>query len=514
MKKKISVLGTKFIDEVGHEVVLHGINMVCKDKSRNYIGDYTKDDFQMLKSWGFNIIRFGIFWDGVEPEPGRYNDSYLEKIASIIELAEQNDLVVYLDMHQDLFSCLYSDGAPKWATLTEGIEHIKTELWSESYLLSPAVQTAFDRFWQNEKASDGIGIQDHFIHMWQHIAAYFKDTPTIIGYDLFNEPFPGSVVNGIMGDLIQTLGSLMKEEPGCNDVNEEMIMNMWLDQESKLSLLNQFNDTEVYQKIVSSIASIPQEFDKQILTPFYQAVGDAIRSVDPYALLFLEANYFSNAGVPCNISPVKTASGQIDPYQIYSAHGYDLMVDTSLYDVSSFERLDVIFETHKKVQEALQIPILIGEWGCFPDAGEAQLAQANYLKQLFDRMQMSDTYYDFSHIKNNLITNALIRPYPMHVVGSISSYQYQEVSNNSDSVSKDKSYFECKFVEGTALGESIFFIPNINSISHIDVLPDDSGSKFLPCEGNLKADSGEKPGYLIVKTSPIGSERTVKIYFN
>ena len=146
-KKPITTDGKLFKDLQGRHILLHGINMVCKEIETNHIGNYTDEDFFNLKKWGFNVIRLGIFWDSVEPLPGIYDDQYLLQIDKLITLAAKNDIYVFLDMHQDLFSCKYADGAPEWATLIDGMEHIATDLWSESYLISPAVQTAFDNFW-------------------------------------------------------------------------------------------------------------------------------------------------------------------------------------------------------------------------------------------------------------------------------------------------------------------------------------------------------------------------------
>ncbi len=38
--KKILVKNDKFIDQNGRELILRGINMVCKDKAQNFLGNY------------------------------------------------------------------------------------------------------------------------------------------------------------------------------------------------------------------------------------------------------------------------------------------------------------------------------------------------------------------------------------------------------------------------------------------------------------------------------------------
>lgn len=491
-RKQISTSKLKFVDKEGRQVILHGINMVCKEREQNYIGNYTNDDFQMLKQWGFNVIRLGIFWDGIEPVPGCYDEEYLKKIDEIIAMASQHELAVYLDMHQDLFSCKYSDGAPEWATLTEGTEHVTTELWSESYLLSGAVQRAFDEFWNDSKASDGVGIQEHFIRMWKHIAKRYAFNSAVIGYDFFNEPFPGSAANLVMMSLMEVL----KEQMG-GEMDEEALMALWLDQENKQQLLNRFNDKEKYRAIVNAIEPSLQQFDQSVLSAFYQKIGSAVREVDQQTLLFLEANYFCNTGVASHTMPIVDATGAQDEFQVFSPHGYDLMVDTQLYEQSSTHRLEVIFEAHKKVQDRLQMPVLVGEWGCFPNAGDAELLQAQFLMELFSQNLFSDTYFDFSHIKNNQVLDALVRPYPMNVAGELLSYSY-DVKNK---------VFQCKVREQLHKSYHRFFVPDVDAIESIEFIPSsvltDTEYRTEYCneqKNEVKNKEENKAGYLIIAT--------------
>jgi endoglycosylceramidase len=490
-KKLISTQGTKFIDIQGRQTILHGINMVCKDKERNYIGDYKEEDFVTLKQWGFNVIRLGIFWDGVEPTPGEYNDKYLSEIERLIELAKKNNLYVFLDMHQDLYSCKYSDGAPEWATITHGQEHTKTDLWSESYLLSRAVQVAFDNFWNNREAADGVGIQDHFINMWRHIATRYKDNTNVIGYDILNEPFMGSEVNHLVPALLSMIGDMLAEsEP----VAMEELMERWLDPVKKLDLLSLLSDKDLYLKLVRETEGISQHFEKTFLNDLYTKTGRAIREVDEETILLLEANYFSNTGMRSSISPIVELDGTQVKYQAFSPHGYDLLVDTEMYNLSSNKRIDVIFETHKSVQEDLQLPMLVGEWGCFPNASEEQLGQAYYLTGLFEKYLSGDTYYDFSHIYHNRIIKAISKSYPMKVAGDIISY-----SNNYS-----ERNFACTIRENKTTGSSVIYVPDLLSIGEISVEPYEKGYTLEKIEGC-------NSGYINIPASELPLTRT--IYF-
>ncbi|MGV2806536.1 cellulase family glycosylhydrolase, partial [Clostridium perfringens] len=130
------------------------------------------------------------------------DDAYLSRIKQQVVWAEQNDLYVFLDMHQDLYSLLYGDGAPAWAPLSDDLPHVTGHIWSDAYLESPAVNRALDHFWRNTSASDGIGLQDHYAAMWKHAAQFMADCPNIIGYDMMNEPYPGTSGQEVLGTII------------------------------------------------------------------------------------------------------------------------------------------------------------------------------------------------------------------------------------------------------------------------------------------------------------------------
>lgn len=376
--KEICVLGRDFVDKSGAPVRLCGINMVCKDRNCNHIGNYTDEDFKYLKELGMNVIRLGIFWESIEPEPGIYDDAYLLKLDGIIAKAKKNGIYTFLDMHQDLYGSCFEDGAPKWATLTEGKEHIRTELWSESYLMSRAVQVAFDNFWNNTPASDGIGLMDHFINAWRHVAGHYANEPYVIGYDFFNEPFCGSVVN----EILPIIGAVSAKLDAGIATEKDLF------------------------EAIETIEPVTAHFEEEYLNRFYEKAVSAVREVDPESLAFLETNYFSNAAVASHIQGVRY-NGELLKNQVYAPHGYDIFVDTDKYEDTDTSRVDLIFEAHRQTAEKLGMPMLVGEWGCYPNAGDNQVAQALHLKELFKNIGASDTYFDFSHLRGNRVEKAL-----------------------------------------------------------------------------------------------------------
>src|SRR3954453_13065535 len=70
--------GRWITDAHGRVVFIHAVNMVYKRPPYypRAIG-FGADDAQFLHRHGFNGVRLGVIYKGVEPHPGRYDDAYL-----------------------------------------------------------------------------------------------------------------------------------------------------------------------------------------------------------------------------------------------------------------------------------------------------------------------------------------------------------------------------------------------------------------------------------------------------
>ena len=57
-----------------------------------------------------------MMWSGVEPEPQKYNMTYLNIMKQMVDLLGSYDIYVLLDMHQDVLSSRTGsyDGIPAW----------------------------------------------------------------------------------------------------------------------------------------------------------------------------------------------------------------------------------------------------------------------------------------------------------------------------------------------------------------------------------------------------------------
>ncbi len=213
-----ATLGTDagIYDRDGRFVLLRGVNY-------NVLGDYwqanptvpatkayASSDMEQMASYGFNCVRLLFNWSKLEPTPGQYDMAYIQSIKMAIEDAARYDMYVLLDMHQDAWGKYIAtpadtvctlpnkgwDGAPEWATYTDGQSTCTVDGSRES---APAVVTAWGHFWNNRN-----GIQDNCIKAWQAVIAETAQYQNVVGYDLINEPGFGYVT---IGEAIDQIGS-------------------------------------------------------------------------------------------------------------------------------------------------------------------------------------------------------------------------------------------------------------------------------------------------------------------
>jgi endoglycosylceramidase len=188
----------KFIrDDQGGAIIFHGCNFDGNAKNITGLPQRTEEDAaQLADTWGFNFLRYLIFWARIEPQEGVYDEDYLDAVEDWLDILADNGFAVVLDMHQDVWGPYVrggadSDGAPEWATVTDGMPHIPFSTWTGAWAfdyISPDIMRAFDNFWNYDEHPE---LQDHYAAMWAHVAERFKDHPAVLGYDIMNEPWQG-----------------------------------------------------------------------------------------------------------------------------------------------------------------------------------------------------------------------------------------------------------------------------------------------------------------------------------
>jgi len=490
----ITVKGDKFVDNLGRQVILNGINIVSKSKKEGYIFPSGPELYENLTHWGANCIRFYISWDRLESEPGIYNEEYLMEIDQRIAWAKENNLFVVLDMHQDLFSAKFDNGAPEWAALDEGKPHTTGLIWSDAYLLSEAVQTSFDNFWLNKPASDGKGVQDHYALLWQHIARRYANSSTVIGYDLMNEPFPGTSAKQSTMILLKSYGELKYKLTG-EILTEEQLVYMWGDEKSRMQVLNDLSTKENFDFVFSKLFELNKEFEVNYLQSMYQKVANAIREVDTKHILFLEHSYFSNSGVKSSLERVLLADGSPDPFVAYAPHGYDLVTDTDAVALASNERVSHIFSRISEKGKQLKMPVWLGEWGAFYGNSESVIPVAIDAISLIEQNLFGNAYWSYDPGTENLeyFKKVLIRPYPSYVNGELISYQ-----NNFETATFTMEWRENEQIASP----TVLYIPNISKLKK------DQVNDF-----SIKELKNSDAGYLIIPPKNDGSKRNLILMF-
>ena len=186
--------GRWITDAHGRVVVLHGINMVFKRPP--YAPDatgFSDDDARFLATEGYDGVRVGVIYKAVEPTPGHYDDTYIARIKRTVDTLGRHGIVSLVDFHQDLYNERFQgEGWPDWAVFDDGLPAEPKNGFPANYLGMPALQHAYDNFYANVKAPDGKGIEDHYAAAWGHVAKAFARDPFVLGYDLYNEPWPGT----------------------------------------------------------------------------------------------------------------------------------------------------------------------------------------------------------------------------------------------------------------------------------------------------------------------------------
>jgi endoglycosylceramidase len=179
------------------------------------------NDFAQMRALGFNFVRLGVSWSQLEPTPGAYSSTYLDRVAQVVGWASEQGIYVLLDMHQDNYSrftpqtaplsipgllgpvqqsSAHADGAPPWALVTDGIPAVAPFGQAE---LNLYVEAAFNSFWLNrvpngpdgrplrQGEAPGPGLQDHYIGAMAAMGRRFASNSTVVGYEIMNEPLPG-----------------------------------------------------------------------------------------------------------------------------------------------------------------------------------------------------------------------------------------------------------------------------------------------------------------------------------
>ena len=178
-------------DDKNRICIYHGMNLCNYSKGApDFLPWHTEEDYARLQEWGFNVVRFLVFWEAIEPQKGVYNEAYLDSVVSKIQMLNKYGVDVFIDVHQDLYCRKFTgNGFPLWTL--DGVnlpEFHEQKPWNLNYT-QPAVIKSYEHFWRS------IELRDRYISMLKVLAHKVEPLPNVIGIDVMNEPFPGINLN-------------------------------------------------------------------------------------------------------------------------------------------------------------------------------------------------------------------------------------------------------------------------------------------------------------------------------
>ncbi|MDB5444519.1 MAG: hypothetical protein JWP73_2895 [Phenylobacterium sp.] len=253
----LRVLGDRFIDAEGRDVLLRGVNLGGDSKTPwpeggthrpsdfsdhrtvSFVGRpfplaEAQEHFSRLRVWGFNCVRLLTTWEAIEHAgPGVYDEAYLDYFAEIARLAGDYGLYVFVDFHQDAWSRMSGgSGAPGWTFEAVGLDFTRFHAanaalvmqrafdyadpnphqagyprmsWSSNYRL-PANGLMWSLFfggrWLTPQFEiDGRNVQDflqgRYLACLDQVAQRLAGLAHVVGFESLNEPSIGWLGQGL-----------------------------------------------------------------------------------------------------------------------------------------------------------------------------------------------------------------------------------------------------------------------------------------------------------------------------
>ncbi|MDR0584078.1 MAG: cellulase family glycosylhydrolase [Treponema sp.] len=250
------ILDNKILDQDGRSLLLRGVNLggdskipfgppgwgLSPESLKNpadvsFVGrPFPLEDaaahFERLSRAGLIFLRLVITWEALEHAgPGLYDEAYLAYLRKILLAAEQKNISVFIDPHQDVWSrWTGGDGAPAWTLEKLGIdlgrldrtgaaitrqryaelhrtpqypqgEAFPRMMWPSNYNRYAAA-TMFSLFFGGRTYAPDLSVEGENVQDWlqgRYIAAFrhcyrrLKNCAAIAGWGIMNEPHYGFI---------------------------------------------------------------------------------------------------------------------------------------------------------------------------------------------------------------------------------------------------------------------------------------------------------------------------------
>lgn len=357
-------------DAQGRAVILRGANVSGKQKEAPWFDFHGPADFARMRSeWGMNAVRFVMQWAALEPQKGTYDDAYLDAVAERIGWMRDADLQVVLDMHQDVYGIGFASGGGDGAPLW-------TCAASNYASFKPMNPWVFENLEPGVTACfdgfwNGAELQAHFAEAWRRVAARLAGYENVVGFDVYNEPYWGS--HGV------------------------------------------------------------EQFEPDLLGPFYEKVVPIVRSAAPGWVAFIEPSSSRNIGGTTHL-PVPSFGDFV-----YAPHSYDANAEMGTsFEPSHRAAILANVAALSKEARALGGALWIGEYG--GTASDPTIEA--YMTAQYDAagaVAASSIYWDYSTGGYGLLNQdgtdaepllqTVVRPYPELVAGDPVSWAFDPATS-------------------------------------------------------------------------------------
>ena len=201
---RISVAGHRFVDESGRVRIFHGFSDIGPGKGTgpftgaNYLPGTLLSNLSLtstlINEYGFNCFRIPAMWAAVQPAPNTTDSRYLAALLNATRLLADRGAYSILDMHQDGLSSLFGayDGAPAWLVNRTLPRHAYPWPFKPGHVTDASMTEAAGQAYQ-EIYDDTHGGLRAWAAAWAAFAEAFRAEPSVLAYELLNEPFPGDV---------------------------------------------------------------------------------------------------------------------------------------------------------------------------------------------------------------------------------------------------------------------------------------------------------------------------------
>jgi endoglycosylceramidase len=198
--------GRWIVDSQGRVEILHGLNMVNKRPPYTpAAAGFGAAAVSTLAENGFDVVRLGVIYGAIEPQPGVFDHRYIRSIEETVALLASRGVYTLLDFHQDQMNEEFGgEGFPSWSVETGGLP-VKPYVFPLGYTDSPALDLAYENFWSDAPGPGGIGLQQRYVAAWEQVARAFAGDPWVLGYDLFNEPWPANATTAELASFYSLL---------------------------------------------------------------------------------------------------------------------------------------------------------------------------------------------------------------------------------------------------------------------------------------------------------------------